>query len=44
MITAHGEHARAKAAQDRFGKKFLHKSQIDKFLLKKVQRLFETVR
>jgi len=40
MVTAHGEHARAKEAQDRFGENFLHKSQLDKLLLKKVSEAF----
>ncbi|MFQ5651285.1 MAG: response regulator [bacterium] len=44
MVTAHGEHERAKEAQDQFGENFLDKSQLDKLLLKKVQRLFESVR
>ena len=44
LVTAHRDHARAKEAQDKFGENFLHKSQLDKLLLKKVQRLCETVR
>ena len=44
MVTAHGDHVRAKEAQDRFGENFLPKSHLDKLLLKKVQRLLETVR
>jgi len=42
LVTAHSDHARAKEAQDKFGENFLHKSQLDKLLLKKVQRLCET--
>jgi len=40
LVTAHSDHARAKEARDKFGENFLHKSQLDKLLRKKVSEAF----
>lgn len=44
LLTAYGEHARAKEAQQIFKQSYLEKVSLDQVLIKKVQKNFSTVK